>query len=156
MQSCHRTCNQYFSDTLVLFLAGLIIALAIEYSNLNKRIALGTILCIGSSPRRCAESLNGNFTLNLSFIFRLHFGLTCCTIFLSLWIANSAVAAMMCPIIKAVVTEMHSVSMLSMAIGESSISTSTCTSTSNLRSILQNKVFNAYMSQEEEPVEPGE
>lgn len=62
----------------------------------------------------------------------------------------------MCPIIKAVVTEMHSVSMLSMAIGESSISKSTCTSTSNLRSILQNKVFNAYMSQEEEPVEPGE
>lgn len=131
-------------------MGGLIVALAIEYSNLDKRIALGTILCIGCSPRRCAGRLNGDFTLNLSFIFRLHFGLTFCTIGLSMWIANSAVAAMMCPIIKGVITEMHSVSMPSMKNGESSISTS------NLRYIFQSKVFDAYMSQEEEPVEPGE
>lgn len=127
LQSCHNTCIQYFSDTLVLFLAGLVIALAIEYSNLNKRIALGTILCIGCSPRRCAGRLNGGFTLNLSFIFRLHFGLTFVTIGLSLWISNSAAASMMCPIIKAVINEMHSVSMPSMTIVEINISTYTPT-----------------------------
>lgn len=124
MQSCYHTCTQYFSDTLVLFLAGLVIALAIEYSNLDKRIALGTILCIGCSPRRYPGRLYKVFTLNLSFSFRLHFGLTFCTIGISLWISNSAAAAMMCPIIKAVVSEMHSVSMPSITIGESSMSSS--------------------------------
>lgn len=82
-------CSLYFTDTLVMFLGGLIIALAIEYCNLHQRIALGTILLVGCSPRR------------------LHFGLTMVTCFISLWISNSAATAMMCPIVKAVLNEME-------------------------------------------------
>ncbi|XP_017060765.2 protein I'm not dead yet 2 [Drosophila ficusphila] len=83
-----KVCSFYFSDTVVMFLGGLLIALAIEYSNLHQRIALTTILIVGCSPRR------------------LHFGLVMVTCFISLWISNSAATAMMCPIVKAVLNEM--------------------------------------------------
>ncbi|XP_041633521.1 protein I'm not dead yet 2 isoform X2 [Drosophila kikkawai] len=82
-------CRFYFSDTVVMFLGGLLIALAIEYSRLNQRIALVAILIVGCSPRR------------------LHFGLVMVTCFISLWISNSATTAMMCPIVKAVLLEME-------------------------------------------------
>ncbi|KAH8330862.1 hypothetical protein KR067_008358, partial [Drosophila pandora] len=84
-----QVCRFYFSDTVVMFLGGLIIALAIEYCNLHQRIALTVILIVGCSPRR------------------LHLGLTMVTCFISLWISNSAATAMMCPIVKAVLNEME-------------------------------------------------
>ncbi|KAM8706097.1 hypothetical protein ACLKA7_010392 [Drosophila subpalustris] len=107
--SSEIACSLYFTDTLVLFIGGLILALAIEYSNLHQRIALGTILLVGCSPRR------------------LHFGLILVTAFLSMWISNSATAAMMCPIVKAILTELD-----------------------------KQKIFTIYKTQEEEPVEEGE
>ncbi|XP_062121761.1 LOW QUALITY PROTEIN: protein I'm not dead yet 2-like [Drosophila sulfurigaster albostrigata] len=87
--SSERTCSLFFTNTLVMFIGGLVLALAIEYSNLHKRIALGTILLVGCSPRR------------------LHFGLIIVTSFLSMWISNSACTAMMCPIVKAILNEME-------------------------------------------------
>lgn len=42
-----------------------------------------------------------------SFSFRLHFGLTFVTMFLSMWISNAACTAMMCPIIQAVLAELE-------------------------------------------------
>ncbi|XP_030562424.1 protein I'm not dead yet 2-like isoform X1 [Drosophila novamexicana] len=89
IMSSFDVCQLFFTDTLVMFLGGLIVALAVEYSNLHQRIALGTILLVGCSPRR------------------LHLGLVAVTCFISLWISNSAATAMMCPIVKAVLMEME-------------------------------------------------
>ncbi|XP_034487734.1 protein I'm not dead yet 2-like isoform X1 [Drosophila innubila] len=86
--SSETTCSLFFTNTLVMFTGGLILALAIEYSNLHQRIALGTILLVGCSPRR------------------LHFGLVVVTAFLSMWMSNSATTAMMCPIVKAILNEL--------------------------------------------------
>ncbi|XP_037938715.1 protein I'm not dead yet-like [Teleopsis dalmanni] len=85
----YTVCAQYFKDPLVMFLGGLMLALAIEYCNLHKRIALMTIKVVGCSPRR------------------LHLGLVCVASFISFWMSNSATAAMMCPIIKAILMELH-------------------------------------------------
>ncbi|XP_030240282.1 protein I'm not dead yet 2-like isoform X2 [Drosophila navojoa] len=84
----NAVCRLFFTDTLIMFLGGLFVALAVEYSNLHQRIALGTILVVGCSPRR------------------LHFGLSMVTCFISFWISNSAATAMMCPIVKAILMEM--------------------------------------------------
>ncbi|XP_017060764.1 protein I'm not dead yet 2 [Drosophila ficusphila] len=102
-------CKLYFSDTIVMFMGGLMVALAIEYCNLHTRIALRVIRIIGGSPRR------------------LYVGLVGVSVFMGLWISNSAGTAMMCPIVKAVVNELEA-----------------------------NNIFPVYMTQEEEPVEEGE
>ncbi|XP_033164238.1 protein I'm not dead yet 2 [Drosophila mauritiana] len=81
-------CKQYFTDTIVVFLGGLIVALGIEYSNLHTRIALRVIRIVGGSPRR------------------LFIGMMSVSTFMGLWISNSAGTAMMCPIVKALVNEL--------------------------------------------------
>lgn len=84
-----RTCMVYFKETMLMFIGGLILALAVEYCNLHKRIALKVISIIGCSQRR------------------LHFGLMAVTMFISMWISNTAATAMMCPILVAVLEELE-------------------------------------------------
>lgn len=84
-----KTCEQYFQDTIIMFMSGIMVALLIEYSNLHKRIALLTVKIMGGSPRR------------------IHFGLMLVTGFLSMWISNSAATAMMCPILKGVLESLE-------------------------------------------------
>lgn len=86
-----RTCMMYMRETLLMFMGGIFLALAIEHCNLHKRIALKVICSIGCSQRK------------------LNFGLLTVTMFVSMWISNTATVAMMCPIMKAVLEELESV-----------------------------------------------
>ena len=44
--------REYLKETNMMFISGIIIALAIEHCGLHKRIALNCILLIGTSPRK--------------------------------------------------------------------------------------------------------
>src|SRR5262245_49205096 len=80
-----RAATPYADPAIFLFLGGFMIALAIERWNLHRRIALLTLLAVGTSPSR----LVGGFLLATGLI--------------SMWISNTATAVMMLPIGLAVV-----------------------------------------------------
>src|SRR6267142_749389 len=80
-----RAAEPYADPAIFLFLGGFMIALAIERWCLHRRIALLTLLAVGTSPNR----LVGGFLLATALI--------------SMWISNTATAVMMLPIGLAVV-----------------------------------------------------
>ncbi|XP_047995046.1 protein I'm not dead yet-like isoform X1 [Leguminivora glycinivorella] len=75
------TCKAYMNDTVGMFLGSIILAAAVEQSGLHKRLALYSIKIIGYS--------------HLKMLFAVAF----VTMFVSMWITNTATATMMVPIV---------------------------------------------------------
>lgn len=84
----------YLNEIGILIVCSLTMAAAVESSNLHRRIALKSLLAIGTS----------NLRLLLGFML--------VTMFLSMWIPNTASTSIMAPIVMAVVDQMHASSKL--------------------------------------------
>lgn len=83
------TAPVYINSTIILFIGGFMIALAMERWELHRRIALFIIRAIGGGPSR----------IILGFMIAAGF--------LSMWISNTATAIMMVPIALAIVVQME-------------------------------------------------
>ena len=44
--------KEYLKETNIMFMSGIVVAIAVEHCNLHKRIALRFLLFFGTSPRR--------------------------------------------------------------------------------------------------------
>ncbi len=83
--------GQYFNHIIFLFIGGFIVALAMEKWKLHERIALITILLIGSGARR------------------IIFGFMLATFVMSMWVSNTATTMMMTPMALAIILQLRQV-----------------------------------------------
>ena len=88
-QGVWQSVQPYLDPYIFLFAGGMGIAAAMQQWNLHRRIALGIMERIGSDPRRLLA------------------GTLAATAFISMWISNTATAAMMMPIGLAVVLQVE-------------------------------------------------
>lgn len=80
VMSARQAAPNYFDDIVMLFLGAMLLALGLERWNLHRRIALAILARVGSAPNR----------LVLGFLIA--------SVFLSLWLNNTAAALMLLPI----------------------------------------------------------
>ncbi|XP_025086040.1 solute carrier family 13 member 3-like isoform X2 [Pomacea canaliculata] len=81
-------CKNYIKDASMFGIGGLTFAIAIESSNLHKRIALRILLLMGSDP----------MWLMLGFMLP--------TWFMSMWVSNTSSTALMIPVVTAVLDQL--------------------------------------------------
>jgi solute carrier family 13 (sodium-dependent dicarboxylate transporter), member 2/3/5 len=84
-----KTILQYLDPYNFLFAGGMCIAAAMQAWNLHRRIALSIMLYIGTDPKR------------------LLFGMLTAATFISLWLSNTATAALLFPIGLAVISQLE-------------------------------------------------
>ncbi|XP_077534541.1 protein I'm not dead yet-like [Haemaphysalis longicornis] len=87
--STGATAKAYFDNVGFVMLGSLILAAAVEATQLHKRLALKSVLVIGTSTRRIV------------------LGLMLVSMFLSMWIPNTAVASIMFPVVLAVIEQIE-------------------------------------------------
>jgi sodium-dependent dicarboxylate transporter 2/3/5 len=80
-----KTTANYGADVIYLFLGGFVLALAIARWGLDRRIAFLTLRVVGTRPKAIVAGTMG------------------ATAFISMWVSNTATAAMMVPIVLSVV-----------------------------------------------------
>ena len=80
-----KTAANYGADVIFLFLGGFVLALAIQRWGLDRRIAFQTLKWVGTRPAAIVAGIMG------------------ATAFVSMWVSNTATAAMMVPIALSVV-----------------------------------------------------
>ncbi|NXK41112.1 S13A2 protein, partial [Piprites chloris] len=95
-------CREYLKDSNMLFIGGLLMAIAIENWHLHRRVALKVLLLTGVRPAL------------------LLMGFMVVTAFLSMWISNTATTAMMVPIAQAVLDQLHKSELESSGAGQAS------------------------------------
>ncbi|MBA4505195.1 SLC13 family permease [Corynebacterium sanguinis] len=78
--------SPYASSTIFLFLGGFLMALGLQRWNLHRRLALAVVSVVGTSPKR------------------IILGFMIATGFMSMWVSNTATAAVMLPIGVSVLT----------------------------------------------------
>ena len=85
VMSLAKTTANYGADVIYLFLGGFVLALAIQRWGLDRRIAFQTLRLVGTRPAAIVAGIMG------------------ATAFISMWVSNTATAAMMVPIALSVV-----------------------------------------------------
>ncbi|KAE8606773.1 hypothetical protein XENTR_v10010864 [Xenopus tropicalis] len=98
--------SEYFKDIHLLLFGVVCLAASIQKWNLHKRIALWMVLSVGSKPSW------------------LLLGFMSCTSFLSMWLSNTSTAAMVMPIVDAVLCQLNSAAPEEKALTDSKTSTS--------------------------------
>jgi len=81
-------CTEYLTDTNFVFFGSMLMAIGVETSKLHERVALRILITTGTNPRW------------------LLLGFQISTAFISMWISNTATAAMMLPIVISVICEL--------------------------------------------------
>ncbi|MFN7941342.1 MAG: SLC13 family permease [Thermoanaerobaculia bacterium] len=89
LATLRATLAPYFDPYIFLFAGGMGIAAAMQHWNLHRRLALSVMRAIGTDPRHLLG------------------GVLCATAFVSLWISNTATAAMMLPIGMALIAQLE-------------------------------------------------
>ena len=79
----------YMNHIIFVFIGGFVMALAMEKWNLHKRIALKILMIVGVSPGR------------------ILFGFMLASLFLSMWISNTATTMMMIPIVLSIIVSLE-------------------------------------------------